>query len=301
MRRIPLAICLLAIATPASAQYGIWSATMTVGTFTQLDEVGYHRGPSTNGRLSNNVFQFQGVTYTVRSITQTGDEVGDINRGIVRFTFTPPLALDSDLARMNLSANGERLSVGRTSQMSGYAYIGFDDPGWRWSPGERVELVLARPLVPPWAEAAAELHRSAVVVCGVLAGFAMASAYTNRRREGQAERLSATCLDVAAMAFLTVFCVSAVFLTTFTHYKQLAAIDPNMADDVMNTGPFSDLYTVNLFVGLGGMVALLVALGSSGFVRSIQHGFLTALLAVLAFGMMAYSVGAYVWSALPYG
>ena len=302
MFKIWLAIALLALAAPVSAQYGIWSATMTAELLYADEDLGFKqvgyrpRSPngSPNGSLTNDMFVFQGAIYTITAVEQfTGTDYPMFRPdGSITLKFVPSLTTESDLARMSLSANDEILTIDYYQHTSTGVSIQFAAPDWRWTPGQEIALVLTRlPLVPAAVEAQAELHRNAITVCGLLAGFAMASAYTsNRRRRSAAARLSTACLYVSAMAFLTVVCVSAIYLIAFMHYRQLTTVDPSITDKVLSAGTFYYLYSVNLFTGLGGMVALLVAIGSSGFVQSNVQGSLTTLLALLAFGAMVFSV-----------
>ena len=143
-----------------------------------------------------------------------------------------------------------------------------------------------------WAHAMAELHRQAIAVCALLAGFSMASAYAASRQPsgGTVERLTTVCLTVSAMAFISVVCVASLYMMAFSHYEQLMHIKPDITEAVRSAGVFSALSKINFFSGMSGMSALLIAMGSFGYLRNRQYGFITALVSVIALLLMAFSV-----------
>ena len=139
--------------------------------------------------------------------------------------------------------------------------------------------------------AIAELHRHAIAVCALLAGFTMVSAYTAKRDEAAGVGFDAApLLNFASMAFISTVCVSSVYLMAFARYEYLYQDHRELADIVERNGIFETLFAINLSTGSLGMLALLVVMGNIGFTKGRMQGYFTASIALGVFGIMLYAL-----------
>ena len=139
--------------------------------------------------------------------------------------------------------------------------------------------------------AIASLHRQAMVVCVLLAGFAMASAYSIiKGNPNKVERISAMLLYISSLAFVSTVCTSSIYLMAFARYEY---IDENLYDltkKFYNNKFFERVWLLNLITGSFGMIFLLCAMGYSGFSQSKRFGLFTASIATIVFLIMLFSV-----------
>ena len=150
-RVLVIAIAILLIGAPATAQTTVWSATLTTGEMVFADGdvgVGYWDFPpdSVEGTLTDNEFEYQGTTHKVVLLYQHNGGGSD---GNVFLVLVPRLS-EEDIRSFTFTADGGALDLqtihDREDGGSTYRYV---DPGFRWTAGQRVDVALTAPAATP--------------------------------------------------------------------------------------------------------------------------------------------------------
>jgi hypothetical protein len=148
-----VAVTILLVSAPVGAQ---WSATMTVGDFEEDARVGF-RAPGDNdddpsvGALSDVDFDFKDATYEISWLAQLETS------GHVIITIEPSMS-EQDFRSLTLMADGIPLELAALRIVpDAFIQVSYDDPGFRWTVGQRVAVGLiegspvpALPLAATW-------------------------------------------------------------------------------------------------------------------------------------------------------
>ena len=161
---------------------------------------------------------------------------------------------------------GVAVCIGLLSQLLYHTFGSL--PCWDW----RADYM-------PFARAADQLHKAAMTVGGVLAGFTMIVVYTENRRGELDVRLSnvfVSLMSVASVAFVCAFCVSGLYL--FSH-QGINRYETNVL--------LLNLTALSGGAGAVGMLSFLAAFGVQGYLTSRKRGRFMPTVTIAALSLMA--------------
>ena len=143
-KSILIVVTVLIASTPAGAQQSsVWSATMTTGEAVSPDGntlVGYIPELEDASEISDSDFDFRGTTHSISYLWQY--TAGQRERmGTILVGFRP--AMDyQDLESLMFTADGQQLTVANYSYTTHTSQITLEDPGFRWTAGQRIAVGL---------------------------------------------------------------------------------------------------------------------------------------------------------------
>ena len=96
------------------------------------------------GKLSDSDFDFRGTTHSINTLSQVISVLsgGPTHRlGAIVFVFSPAMD-DEDLESLMFTADGQQLTVANYSYTTHTSQITLEDPGFRWTAGQRIAVGL---------------------------------------------------------------------------------------------------------------------------------------------------------------